>query len=253
MFTFSVILFMLGYILHIAYDNMPYNLYEKIGDYVKRASYVLPAIAFIGIAGSSLFPTPAAEVQAYEPSVDVTSLEAKIDAIAADVDDIRSLATSTSEQLNTYSDDLESYKSGVDKKLSGLEKSLKKAAEAEEEAKRKEAEKAEAAAKKKAEEEAAAKKKAEEEAAAKKKAEEEAAAARKKAEKEKSATTDSSATKVYFPSGLYLRESADGDSTVLTTVPAGTTCSYLGETSGWYKVSYNGKTGWVSKRLSQKK
>lgn len=46
-----------------------------------------------------------------------------------------------------------------------------------------------------------------------------------------------------------LRSNATTDSTVLTTVPKGTILNLIDFSNGWYKVSYNGQTGWMSGTL----
>lgn len=47
--------------------------------------------------------------------------------------------------------------------------------------------------------------------------------------------------------GLNMREKPDKNAKVLILIPTGTKLTVLEEQNGWYKVEYNGKTGWVSK------
>lgn len=50
--------------------------------------------------------------------------------------------------------------------------------------------------------------------------------------------------------GLRIRDIACMEgSKVLTVVPAGTEVQVIGETDGWYKVKYEGKTGWMGATL----
>jgi len=47
--------------------------------------------------------------------------------------------------------------------------------------------------------------------------------------------------------GLNMRENPDAKSKSLAIIPNGTKLTVLEEKDGWYKVEYNGQTGWVSK------
>lgn len=47
--------------------------------------------------------------------------------------------------------------------------------------------------------------------------------------------------------GLNMREQPDKNAKVLAVIPFGTKLDVLEEQDGWYKVEYNGKTGWVAK------
>lgn len=47
--------------------------------------------------------------------------------------------------------------------------------------------------------------------------------------------------------GLNMREDASSSSKSLAVIPNGTKLTVLEEKDGWYKVEYNGQTGWVSK------
>ncbi|MEK7447349.1 MAG: SH3 domain-containing protein [Patescibacteria group bacterium] len=47
--------------------------------------------------------------------------------------------------------------------------------------------------------------------------------------------------------GLNMRENPDKNAKVLILIPNGTKLTVLEEKDGWYKVEYNGQTGWVSK------
>ncbi len=61
------------------------------------------------------------------------------------------------------------------------------------------------------------------------------------------ATTTTTATKTYSTTvNLNLRRSASSTGTILLTIPAGRTVTYLGTYGSWYKVSYGGRTGYVS-------
>jgi len=60
-------------------------------------------------------------------------------------------------------------------------------------------------------------------------------------------TTTTSPTKTYMTTAnLNLRKSASTSATVLVTIPSGKAVTYLGAYGSWYKVSYGGKTGYVS-------
>nr|WP_251128382.1 N-acetylmuramoyl-L-alanine amidase [Exiguobacterium sp. s6] len=60
-------------------------------------------------------------------------------------------------------------------------------------------------------------------------------------------TTTTSSTKTYTTTvNLNLRQSASTSATVLVTIPSGKAVTHLGTYGSWYKVSYGGKTGYVS-------
>ncbi len=50
--------------------------------------------------------------------------------------------------------------------------------------------------------------------------------------------------------GLSLRESRDAGSKRLTLIPNGTKLTVTQELDGWYKVSFEGKDGWISKQFT---
>ncbi len=70
---------------------------------------------------------------------------------------------------------------------------------------------------------------------------------------EVASTTTTTATKpeksvyVNADGGLKMRKDASANSAVLAVIPNGTKLTVLDERDGWYKVEYNGQTGWVSK------
>ncbi|MCX7921921.1 MAG: SH3 domain-containing protein [Clostridia bacterium] len=55
-----------------------------------------------------------------------------------------------------------------------------------------------------------------------------------------------SKTGVITGDGLNLRESPDTSSKVLTKLSKNTQVTIISDSNGWYKVSYDGKTGWIS-------
>lgn len=52
--------------------------------------------------------------------------------------------------------------------------------------------------------------------------------------------------KINARSGLNMRVSNNTKSKVIKVIPHNATVSIIGNSSGWYKVNYNGSTGWVS-------
>lgn len=50
--------------------------------------------------------------------------------------------------------------------------------------------------------------------------------------------------------GLNLRKDASVASDKLATIPDGTKLTVLEEKNGWYKVEYNGQTGWINKEYT---
>ena len=73
----------------------------------------------------------------------------------------------------------------------------------------------------------------------------------------KSSSSSSSSTKVKTTGDVYLRSGAAKSFKILKTIPKGTTVTYLGEKHKdsrgvtWYRVKYDGKTGWVSSKYSK--
>lgn len=72
-----------------------------------------------------------------------------------------------------------------------------------------------------------------------------------------SSSGSSSSSKIYAVSGkTYIRNMPNLDGKILTTLPKGASAAYEGSSSvdsrgvTWYKVSYNGKTGWVSSKYT---
>nr|WP_251129056.1 MULTISPECIES: N-acetylmuramoyl-L-alanine amidase [unclassified Exiguobacterium] len=60
-------------------------------------------------------------------------------------------------------------------------------------------------------------------------------------------STTTTSTKTYTTTvNLNLRQSASTSATVLLTIPSGKRVTYLGTYGSWFKVSYGGKTGYVS-------
>jgi uncharacterized protein YgiM (DUF1202 family) len=60
-------------------------------------------------------------------------------------------------------------------------------------------------------------------------------------------SADNTGSSVYkTTSNLNLRSSASTKGSILLTIPNGKTITYLSASGSWYKVQYNGKTGWVS-------
>ncbi|OCA86966.1 SH3 domain-containing protein [Bacillus sp. FJAT-27986] len=60
-------------------------------------------------------------------------------------------------------------------------------------------------------------------------------------------SADNTGSTVYqTTSNLNLRSGASTDGSILLTIPNGKTITYLSASGSWYKVQYNGKTGWVS-------
>ena len=65
------------------------------------------------------------------------------------------------------------------------------------------------------------------------------------------------ASKVKTTGSVYLRSGAGRDYSSKGVVPKGKSLTYLDETKkdergvAWYKVKYNGKTGWVSSKYAK--
>lgn len=55
-----------------------------------------------------------------------------------------------------------------------------------------------------------------------------------------------SATYIKTTANLNMRTGAGTGYSIITTIPAGTKLESLGTSGGWHKVSYSGRTGWVS-------
>ena len=69
----------------------------------------------------------------------------------------------------------------------------------------------------------------------------------------------SGSNRVYATNGSsYIRKSPDKDSAILSTLPEGENAKYYGARKddrgvSWYKVKYNGVTGWVSSKYTELK
>lgn len=55
---------------------------------------------------------------------------------------------------------------------------------------------------------------------------------------------------IYLTEKLSLREEANTDSKRLAYIPDDTKLDVIEELDGWYKVTYNGKTGWIAKKYT---
>ncbi|WP_225230331.1 SH3 domain-containing protein [Ureibacillus galli] len=66
-------------------------------------------------------------------------------------------------------------------------------------------------------------------------------------EPSKPSTNDSATKSTYTTTAnLNLRSTNSTKGSILLTIPKGKTVNYISKSGDWYKVTYNGKTGWVS-------
>lgn len=232
MLNFSIILFIVAFGLHLFYDNMPYNLFDKIGGLIKKLTIMLPAFAVCLIVVSGISSSYMKEVAASEQQTNYAAIEKQMADMRKEIADLKS--------------DMEIAKADTeyDSRLKELESALNSALESTDET-------IDTIQK---DQDVMSKDITEVIAKLKEIDEEKTKASQPKTEAPKKQTTKSSGgSTVYVPSGIYLRASADSDSTILLTIPGGKSCTYLGEVSGWYHVSYNGTKGYVSRRLTEKR
>lgn len=230
MLNLSIVLFIVAFGLHLFYDNMPYNLFDKFGGLIKKLTVVLPIAAVSLIIASGITTSYMKEVAASEQKTNYAAIEKQLADMRKDIADLRSdfeIAKTDStynERLNelesALSNAMESTESAIGDMQEDQDVMSKDITEVIEKLKEIDKENTKVSQPKAT-----------------------------KAPKSKS----SSKTTVYVPSGIYLRKSADSDSTILTTIPGGKSCTYLGEVSGWYHVSYKGMKGYVSRRLTEKR
>lgn len=233
MLNFSIILFIVAFGLHLFYDNMPYNLFDKVGGLVKKLTIMLPAFAVCLIIVSGISTGYMKEVAASEQKTNYAAIEKQLADMRKDIADLKS-DVATAKADTEYADRLKELESALNSALESTDETIGTIQK---------------------DQDVMSKDITEVIAKLKEIDEEKTKASQPKTEtpKNKTTTTSSGGSTVYVPSGIYLRASADSNSTILLTIPGGKSCTYLGEVSGWFHVSYNGTKGYVSRRLTEKR
>lgn len=239
MLNFAIILFIVAFGLHVFYDNMPYDLFDKFGNIVKKSTMVLPAVAVCIVIASSISSTYLHEAKAKEESLDYAAVEKQLADLRKEVAGVKSdIALSNDSAETAFSVKAEEQYTALE---AALEKAMKstsndiKAVTKDQKILRSDVD---------------------ELIAKVKEMDTKSSTSTKSLQKTttvKSNSSSGSGSTVYIPTGIYLRKAADGDSSILLTIPAGSSCTYLGEETGWYHVSYNGTKGYVSRRLTERR
>lgn len=240
MLNFAIILFIVAFGLHMFYDNMPYDLFEKFGGIVKKSTMVLPAVAVCIVIASSISSTYLHEAKAKEESLDYAAIEKQLADLRKEVAEVKSDIALSNDSMET------AFSAKAEEQYTALEAALEKAMKS-----------TSSDIRSVIKDQKTLRSDVDELIAKVKEMDSKSSTSVKETTQKtttvKSNSSSGSGSTVYIPTGIYLRKAADGNSTILLTIPAGSSCTYLGEATGWYHVSYNGTKGYVSRRLTEKR
>lgn len=215
MITIGFVLCLVTVLSHMFYDDMPVEWFNKIGGHVKRSTYICAVASAVFIASGSLVSVMVPDAKAVDHSTDFAAIEKQLADLRKDVADLRS---DVAMQQSSMSEDTDGRFTDLEEKINdalqnAIKKQNKKLNKLENRLDNLET---------------------------------------SKTSEVSTSTPKKNQSGVYVLRSVYLRKSADSDSDILTIVPVGTTCTYLDSAPGWYKVKYNGQTGFISQRLTEK-